>query len=402
MIRFGSLVVLVAVLSGCNTMKYLPQDGQLAPQVGAPQALANLTGSVDASMNLAGGYASPGDRDDPSVLSAAELQTWIQEGEGIQVEIRKENTKDKGYATLFVYFLSLGILPSWITTSGETVLEVKSGDQVLFQNRESYQYKSALSVFSPSAMAFGSMNRQAVIQQLVTDQMNRHKMALGNHIAAAMADYNAAVAANNVETYRQFLKDNPNSFFRMETLNRLVALTPSRNAIDFHKTNLAIDPVYLSALPVGDGLWFIGPEGMRIHDVLSKSQTEDDVLLASRIKATAQPYKVFNDDEIQRLKAGGLSSTLIAAMIDVSAGAPAPVAAAAPAPAATQPALAAPAPGTVPPEGQADPTVGDIAAQCAKRYAALKACDQVPSFGANICRGQVKKKYSHLACSIIQ
>jgi hypothetical protein len=140
---------------------------------------------------------------------------------------------------------------------------------------------------------------------------------------------------------------------------------------------------------------------MRVHDVLRLSRQEEEVLLASRIKAAGQPYKVFDSNEISLLREGGLSATLIAAMIDVSASAQAGQAAAQPAaaaPVANAVPASAPAPGAPP----AAPTAGDIAAQCAKRYAALKACDQVPSFGANLCRSQVKNKYNHLACELIQ
>lgn len=65
---------------------------------------------------------------------------------------------------------------------------------------------------------------------------------------------------------------------------------------------------------------------------------------------------------------------------------------AAPAAGATPAAEAAPAAGQV---------VGDIATQCAKKYAMLKGCDRL-GLGAGICRKGVEKKYSSLACALVR
>lgn len=83
-----------------------------------------------------------------------------------------------------------------------------------------------------------------------------------------------------------------------------------------------------------------------------------------------------------------------------TAAVPAPEAAAAPevAVATAAAAGAAPAAEAAPTAGQ---VVGDVAAQCAKKYAALKACDQT-GFGAGICRKVVEKKYSSLACALVR
>jgi hypothetical protein len=230
---------------------------------------------------------------------------------------------------------------------------------------------------------------------MADEPLNRQKKALQQYIHIQQADYENVVSAGSVDAYRQYLKNNPDSFFRMETLRRLAELAPSSHALSYHRDNIALDNAYIVYLPDEYDIWFLGPQDMKVYDVLRLSHDEDNPLLASRIRAANQPYKVFNSDEIALLKEGGLPSSLIAAMIDASASAQA--GSARPAVASTNAAAANTPAG---PAGQNG--MNDIVAQCAKRYAAFKACDQIPSFGANVCRSQVKKKYSHMACELVQ
>lgn len=280
------------------------------------------------------------------------------------------------------------------TTEAQSTLALMSGDTVLFEHTEGFTTKSYLSVYFPTPLFLG-IGRKPMLQALLSDQFARHKLALGQYIASGRAMYEQAVAVGTVSGYREFAKNNPDSFFRMESLARLAELEPQRNALAFHRDNLNADPAYLAYLPDRYDIWFIGPEDMHVYEVLRLSRTEEEILLATRIKAAGQPYKVFNGEEIALLKEGGLSSTLIAAMIEVSGQASGvrgvPRAIAVPVASAAPSALEVPA----------KPEAGDVAAQCTKRLLAMKACSQIPSFGANICRGQVAKKYSHVACSFI-
>ena len=385
------------LITGCTGTRYIPPQGQLAAPASPPAALKGFEGNAQVQLDVAGGYASPNDRTYPTQLANDEIQRWFAgNGDDLTVHIRNENTRDSGWLSMVPYFLTLGILPSWLNTEGETVMEVKAGDEVLFANREDVAYKSALSMLLPTAYLVGSPGKQQY-EIMAHDQLNRHKHALQAFITSQQAGYETAVSDGTVEAYRQYLQANPDSFFRMETLRRLSELAPEKQALAFHRDNIAIDNTYIVYLPDEYDIWFLGPANMKVYDVLRLSSAEDDVLLASRIRAANQPYKVFNGDEIALLKEGGLSSALIAAMIDASAN----TAPSSPVPdgvgstavdSATTEASAA----------VAQPGVADIAGQCAKRYAALKACDQVPSFGANVCRSQVKKKYSHMACELIQ
>ncbi len=391
-----SLALISVLATGCTGTRYMPAQGQLAKPATSPEALKGFAGTADIHLSVPGGYASPSARQYPTQIATAEVNRWFAEsGQDLTVSMRNENIKDSGSLTIITYLLTLGILPSWINTKGETVLEVKAGDQVLFQNREPVAYRSSLAMI-PTAYAFGSPGKTQY-EVMANDQLNRHKQALQQFIQSQQAGYESAVSAGTVDAYRQYLNNNPESFFRMETLRRLAELAPATHALAYHRDNIAIDSAYIVYLPDEYDIWFLGPQGMKVYDVLRLSHDEDNALLASRIRAAKQPYRIFNTDEIALLKEGGLSSGLIAAMIDASASSqPGP----APATPAVANAVAQPA-GT-PAEPAAQNGMSDIAAQCAKRYAAFKACDQVPSFGANICRSQVKKKYSHMACELIQ
>ncbi|MDF1820777.1 MAG: hypothetical protein P1U64_04355 [Alcanivoracaceae bacterium] len=399
----GLLVALVVTwTAGCTGTRYLPEGGQLVQTVAPPQELGGFDGAPEVAFDLPGGMASPDVRRYPTELATSELQGWFAApGDDITLDLRFENMKDSGgWTVLFPYLVTLGFLPASLTSEGETVLEVKAGNEVLYQSRQPVTYRTALSVFLPTAYALGSPGKSQYAA-MVADQLNRHKLAMGHYIAGQKADYEAAVAAGTVDAYRGYLAANPESFFRMETLRRLAALAPPTGALAFHRDNLALDTAYMLYLPDAYDVWFVGPEGMRVHDVLRLSREQEEVLLASRIKAAGQPYKVFDNDEISLLREGGISATLIAAMIDASAGAAASGPEPGPGPA---PAVVMPVAGAAPVAGEsaAAPGAADIAAQCAKRYAALKACDQVPSFGANLCRSKVKKTYNHLACELIQ
>lgn len=396
-IVWGTLAVMFSlVLSGCVTSRYIPIDGQLATSTPSPAELANFGYRYEkGSIKGVTGVLIRGFEDLVESESKKEFDAWFQANEDdITASFETKTLSSKGGWTVLPYILTLTLVPALSTTQAESVLTMKSGETVLYQHSEQFTTKSALGLYFPTPLLFGSMG-QKPMKTLVQDQLARHQLALRDYIAASRAEYEQVVSVGTIETYRTFLKDNPDSFFRMETLRRLSTLEPEHKALAFHRENLNLDPTYLLYLPDRYDIWFSGPEEMPVHEVLRLSRKGDEALLVSRIKAAGLPYKVFNGDEIDILKEGGLSSTLIAAMIDVSAQTRAPAQASAAAASAAAAGTGAPSPTGGP------ATAGDIAAQCAKRFAAMKMCDQVPSFGATVCRSQVAKKFNHVACSML-
>jgi hypothetical protein len=81
-------------------------------------------------------------------------------------------------------------------------------------------------------------------------------------------------------------------------------------------------------LPEEDALWFIGPEDLRVIDLVDaiKKGTSQTVLAART--ETQGPYKSFDDEETRRLRRMGLSSDLIASMIRSTSRTPPPAMAA--------------------------------------------------------------------------
>jgi len=383
----------------------LPPDGQLAGPVTVPAELAGfdytyVTPEREAITGVhIGGFDKAIDG-----AASAEIGSWF-EAEGSDVSVTFETTKVKNNMSvpaLLGYIFTLTLIPASDVTDNTSTLRISAGDNVLFENTESFQMRSKFGLYFPTPLLFGSMGTEPM-RDMTVDQLQRHKLALGQSIAESKGEYERTVAAGTVEAYREFVKGNPDSFYRMETLRRLSEKAPARGALAFHRDNIDIDPAYVAFLPDEYDIWFVGPADMHVFDVLQMSKREKDSLVAARIRAARQPYKVFSEAEIEMMKEGGMPVDLIAAMMDATTMSGTP--AAAPAPEAVTVSGTGVAPAAAAPEAgdpAAQNTAADIAAQCAKRYAAMKACDQIPSFGANICRSQVKKKYSHLVCSVIQ
>lgn len=393
----------VALLSGCHTRRYLPPDGQMAPDVAPPQELSGYYGSVSAGDIE--GMLHAARKDETLRNGWNQAEKWFAgEGTDYQVAVSVKKTDGKGGWTFWTYLLTLSLLPYVQTNDYESTLELRSGDDVLFSHTDSFAVKEALSVYFPTPYLVGVQGNGPLLD-LTRDQLNRHALALGQHIAESRGAYEAAVSAGTVAAFRDYVASNPTSFFRMNALQRLAGLAPASNAIAFHRENMTLDDSYRRFIPPAQAVWFVGPEGMTVADVLEKQRREDTGLLASRIRAGGQPYKVFNEEEVSELKKGGLKPALIAAMLDASAGTAAPAAAPAVTPAvgsAVMNSLSAAPASESGEEVPADPTAGQVAADCAKRFAAMKACEQIPSFGANICKAQVRKTYNHLVCEVIQ
>lgn len=401
MFRRFLLVGLALALSACGTHAYLPMDGQLQPDVAPPAELKAVAGTATSSRyavptqlpGLAAGSQAAG-------VASAEAQSWFGgPGEDFAVEVSNQSVgKQTGWWTLILYFGSLGALPLVTEQEFESTLVLKdAGGTEVFRNSERYKIRGALAIL-PTAMVVGTVGNSAS-NRSVNDLMNRHKLSLGQHIAGSRGEYEQAVSAATVDAYRAYLKQNPASFYRQETLRRLAALAPAQNPLRFHIDNMALASDYLSFIPADQAIWFVGPEGLRVHEVLTESRRQDEAILAARIRTGGAPYKVFSADEIERLQRSGVKPGLVAAMMEVSAG----KAVAQPVQPAVSVPVVTPAAMTVAPAAAPEkPGAADIAAQCAKRFAAMKACEQVPSFGANICKAQVRKTYNHLVCEVIQ
>lgn len=401
--------LLLTTLSGCQTRQYLPPEGRLISQVTPPAELGQYTGSVDSDwLTLADeGFFQAG-------FTRSVRQGWHNsyhwfagKGDDYQLKLTTKVEETTRETHWLPFLLTLSLWPDITETRRTSTLQLWSGDELVFSNTEPFALREAASLYFPTPMIFGMTGHHAA-GTLARDQLNRHALALGKHIAAHRSQYQQAVRADTIASYRDYLDQHPRSFFRADALRKLAMRAPKNNAVAFHQDNLRrYGASYKALIPSEQALWFIGPPEMTVRDLLNKQRKQSTELLASRIRAANAPYKVFSDNEIEILQRGGIKAGIIAAMIDVSAqqnsGRPAATAGN---PAALGGTLiqqqgatpATAAPDTTP----AAPDAGAIAADCAKRFAAMKACDQVPSFGRSICKAGVRSKYDHLACDLIQ
>lgn len=166
-------------------------------------------------------------------------------------------------------------------------------------------------------------------------------------------------------------------------------LAQRKDRLDHYRTLTSEFSDFVDYIPGHEQLFFIGPENLRVIDVWQQiKQRRDSGVLAATIRASRQPYRVFDSEETAWLRKQGIPNPVISAMIEASTTA-GPIAATGETAAAAQ--AEANSPGT--------------AAECAKALAARKACERIPGdpFGiaVKVCVGQVKKKFGGMNCPLL-
>lgn len=414
------LLPLLLVLSGCITSRNLP-PGPIATMP-APPVLQSRSAMVN----------SPGAFDKGQIIPSAkaEIGSWFaspMDGSADYEVTVTEQVKMGGdfIATLICpYLCTLGILPVWGTETHTSQMVVKSRGQEVFRSTQQTRVRQALSIYTPAALMFGKLGsggRRDGVDYLTS----AHRAALAQRVDAERMAFTAAVQQGTTESFATYLNSYPQSFFRGEALRGLSMLAERSHApLEAHRRHLALYPDYGRYLSGVDGLWFVGPVGMQVVDIgpaLEKGTSPE--LLAAQIRAARQPYRIFSADDLGWLKEKGIPDSVVAAMLDATTAAgntmamatpAANVQAAVPPPAAPAPAglfgaMLAPT-GAAPQQQQPPATVGaavtqavgQVAAECAKKYASMKLCEQMPGFGASICKAQVNKKYTNIVCAGIQ
>ena len=78
-------------------------------------------------------------------------------------------------------------------------------------------------------------------------------------------------------------------------------------------------PAGIAELPVGRRILVVGPKGLRVRDLVKLSNAKVSAgIVVSRVKASAEPYKSFDGDELAALKQLGIPDEVVMAMIDVT------------------------------------------------------------------------------------
>ena len=377
LIRILSVILGGLLLAACSAYSYKPVNDDMADELQSPEQLKPYRASVTTETVLSSTAED----------MKARIDSWFSaEGDDFRVVYQEEVDDCSSGLTFVSYMLTLGILPYIEDCRYISHFEIYGPDgHQVFAHEEPYNTRRAMSFLGPMAYLWSGLSSQDKNR----DMLNRHKASLNIYLQAEEEKYRQVTAAGSAQAYRTYLQEYPGSFYYRQALAALAATTPEGDALSFHLANAAVDPQYIELLPATEQLWFVGPEGMKVYQVAELAKNESEALLTAQIQAAHGVYRVFNAGEIRTLKSMGIPDSVIAAMINVSAAPSAAVARAG--------------------NGQADEYQGasgsgnqaaDIAAECAKRYAALKACDQLP-LGSGICRTQVENSYSHVICDLV-
>ncbi len=221
--------------------------------------------------------------------------------------------------------------------------------------------------------------------------------------------YDSAIKANSLDALKAYLSEFPNGAHRKEVIERAVNLAKADPQKLVALASLAsVAPKALDLIPVSERVLLIGPEGLRVQDVLALLESGVvEGVVASKIKGAGKAYKDFAVDELAMLKQLEVPDTIVQAMLDATAAAKRKketddasaalraeidalkqlIAAQAKAPAGGSGASSKPAQTVQTKEGPMD-----MAASCAKRLAALKGCGALP-MGASICQTAAKSSF---------
>lgn len=325
----------ILLVSGCMSYRYVPTEGEVLPETGSvslPVAFQAAPATVTSKTQM---VKSP---EWTKITSAIEnsMESQIQglsadasPSQSANLAVSMENSTIKmNWGHFLMYIGSLFTLPSSSDIEFDSELSVATGGETLFTSQANGKIRSYISVYSPSALFVGKKDPAIASEDLSNDMMRRHLQALEKWVTAEKHQYDQEVAGKDILEQRQWLIDNPRSLFAGDILGNLASHTPRGNALDWHRENVALFPGYAAMLPEEDALWFIGPEDLRVIDLVDaiKKGTSQTVLAART--ETQGPYKSFDDEETRRLRRMGLSSDLIASMIRSTSRTPPPAMAA--------------------------------------------------------------------------
>lgn len=182
----------------------------------------------------------------------------------------------------------------------------------------------------------------------------------------------------------------------MRSLGSTLATRADR--MDHYEQLVKEFPSFTRYIPGNEQLFFVGPTDRQVLAIWRDLRKGADAeVMAATIRASGQPYRIFNSDETAWLTKQSIPSSVIAAMIDTSAAR----------------AGAGTASGTVqssslqPQANATNAAAGtqqenSLAEECIKAIAAIKACERIPGDPFGIARGvcikQVKKGLGATTC----
>jgi hypothetical protein len=223
--------------------------------------------------------------------------------------------------------------------------------------------------------------------------------------SAVRNDYAAAEAKGTPDELLAFLSKHPEDGRCPEVARRVVGASTAADV----ETQLSLDeriarayPPVLTEIPAPRRILIVGPRGLRVRDLVKMRDAKigDNVVLA-RIRASKEPYKSFDTDELAALKQLAIPDDVVTAMIEVTTKISESREAEQDRKAlhselealkklvAEKQAQGGGSGATV----QTKDGPMDVAASCAKRLAAMKLCDQLPFPGSTICSSATESEF---------
>ncbi|EUC71081.1 hypothetical protein Y017_07455 [Alcanivorax sp. 97CO-5] len=329
--RFSLIMASLLLISGCMTYRYIPGESNAASTSESSSLPVTLLVQPP-QLNSKSPYLSDAEwqKIQPVLESTAsgELDTWSAANAPVRsptLTYNVENdTAKTNWGSFFLYIVTLSLVPASYEVGFESEMTVEANGQTLFRSESQGALRRYLSVYFPTPLFIGKTDPSHASKEMSQSMLTSHRSELGKWVATEKQTYDQEIAGKDILEQRQWLIDNPSSLFAGDILGNLASHTPRRDTLGWHQENVSLFPGYLAFLSEEDALWFVGPDGQRVIDLVDavKRGTSQSILAAQ--VETQGPYKVFSDEEIRRLRKSGLSNDLIAAMIRSNAQQSAP------------------------------------------------------------------------------
>jgi tetratricopeptide (TPR) repeat protein len=144
----------------------------------------------------------------------------------------------------------------------------------------------------------------------IAPMMARRKVEAG--------EYQQATSKNTLDAYAEFLRAHPSSTMRKAAFTAMSSLIKKQeDPYEGYKKFVADFQDGMEFIPSTYRLSLIGPEGMRVNDILELlKQGIEDTVVAAKIRMQNGIYKDFDAKEMVALKKMGVTGVLIEAMLD--------------------------------------------------------------------------------------
>lgn len=161
----------------------------------------------------------------------------------------------------------------------------------------------------------GWWNLKDVNTALVMDPVFAKQQELDNK-----DDLDNALKKDTVSELMAYLEAHPDSKMKPEILKRITdkILLSANNETEL-KRFLTKFPSGYEVLPADKKLYYCGPEGLRVCDILAMRTAMSDELIVSKIRISSGKYSDFSVDDMKSLKKMGITDPLIQAMLESTA-----------------------------------------------------------------------------------